>query len=652
MSATANEFRDQHQSQPLYENALFRDMAPEAIDELTRALPRLSLAAGEILFLEGSYGDELYLVLDGVIQIYSTGELEDVTITTFLPGAYFGELALLGASIRSASARAIEDSVLLPVERSTFARMTQDFPIIFSNVNRALAERLIATTRALVDVERGELTLIAVDGLAGWKQIVAYLWEAVAAIGPGRIAVLAPSRLLDHAVSVTSAIRANERPAPPIDGSQPAFFGYRGGSLIEARAATGAIGAMADYFRRWWPRTLVFVGEEEREWVTEALPWIDRLFVVAPPGEFASWRLPDAPATRRTRIEAVPVIASAQQQASAAALARQAGYETPRVYLPELEALDIQTRAGFQISQLRETALPAQRGILRLARAAAGARVGLVLGAGGARGLAHIGVVRYLEELGVAVDAIAGSSMGALVGAGLAQGLDSHGAEELMRQGLASRIRRLMRPTLSRRSIFSPKGLEEICRWLYGRATFVEMATPLAIVATDLVTGRGVALRAGSVARAVRASVTIPGIFPPLLAGPYILIDGGVCDPVPTSALAGLGADITISVNISVTPDDMERWAREEGVGVTRRSIRSGTLPNMLDTYMATINIAVAERAQASSSAAHVAIRPRFRSASWREFADGPEHLRRGYVAATEARALLTQVIPWLSPDE
>jgi CRP-like cAMP-binding protein len=176
----------------LHENALFRGLSPQAIDVLTRALPRLNLAAGDVLFVEGALGDELYLVLDGVIQIYSTGGTDDVTITTFLPGAYFGELALLGESIRSASARALEDSVLLPIDRPTFARITHDFPEVFNNVNRALAERLIATTRALVDVERGELTLIAVDGLLDWKTAATYLWEAVTAIEPGRTAVLAP----------------------------------------------------------------------------------------------------------------------------------------------------------------------------------------------------------------------------------------------------------------------------------------------------------------------------------------------------------------------------------------------------------------------------------------------------------------------------
>jgi NTE family protein len=386
------------------------------------------------------------------------------------------------------------------------------------------------------------------------------------------------------------------------------------------------------------------------------LPWIDRLFVVARPADLAHWRMDAAQSSgqpgQRVRIEAVPVIESPDEQAAAAAQARRAGFDLPRIYLPAPDGLDDDTRDGFQSRHLCQTALPAQRGILRLARAAVGARVGIALGAGGARGFAHIGVVRYLEELGVVADAIAGTSMGALVGAGLAQGLDSYGAEELMQEFIKSRIRRLLRPTLSRHSIFSRRGLIDICRWIYGKTTFAELATPMAIVATDLVTGRGIALRNGSVARAVHASVTIPGIFPPVVAGPYVFVDGGVCEPVPTSALADLGADIKLSVNISVTPDDMERWARDEGAGEIRRAIRSGSLPNILDTYMATINIAVADRSNSSSRLADITIRPRFRTTSWREFTDGPEHLRRGYQAAESLHDELAAVIPWLCVGE
>src|SRR5436853_6693356 len=106
----------------------------------------------------------------------------------------------------------------------------------------------MATTRALVEVERGELVLVAVTGLADFKPIMSYLWEAVAAISNAPIAVLAPRTLLGHAQSVTAAVRTNQRPAG--DDAPLAFFGYRAGALLEARALSGTIGTMADYFRR------------------------------------------------------------------------------------------------------------------------------------------------------------------------------------------------------------------------------------------------------------------------------------------------------------------------------------------------------------------------------------------------------------------
>lgn len=631
----------------LHQNALFAGVRPEAVDALTGPLQRLHLTPGQVLFSEGERGDALYLVLDGLIQIYSG--TDDMTITTFLPGAYFGEMALLGESIRSASARAIDETVLLPIDRETFARITREHPVVVNNVSRALSERLMATTRALVEVERGELVLVAVSGLAELKPVVTYLWEAAAAISGKPVAVLAPRALLGHATSVTAAVRSNERPAQADEGLS--FFGYRAGALLDARVLSGTIGTMADYFRRWWSRTLVFIGDDELAWFQAALPWADRAFVIGRPEELARWPLETADGserfTGRSHIEAVPLIASSRQQAAAAAQAERAGFRVPRVYLPEARALEGQVRQGFQREQLGDVYAPVQRGILRLARAVAGSRVGIAFGAGGARGFAHIGVLRYLEERGIVPDAITGTSMGALVGAGVASGLDSHQAEAKMQEFLRSHVRSLLRPALPIRSFFAGRGADNVCRWLYGNTTFRDLLTPMSIIATDLVSGRGIALREGSVAQAVRASISIPGMFPPFVTGPYVFVDGGVCEPVPTAALASLGADISIAVNISVTAEDMARWAAEEGGSQVKRPIRRGIVPNILDTYTSSISIAVSDRAMGSTQAADISIRPRFRVAGWREFQQGPEHFKRGYTAAADADAQLAERISW-----
>jgi len=269
------------------------------------------------------------------------------------------------------------------------------------------------------------------------------------------------------------------------------------------------------------------------------------------------------------------------------------------------------------------------------------------LGAGGARGFAHIGVLRYLEEHGIIPDAMTGASMGALVGAGIASGLDSQQGEAKMQEFLRSHVRSLLRPAIPIRSFFSGRGVDNVCRWLYGNTTFRDLLTPMSIIATDLVSGRGIALREGSVAQAVRASISIPGFFPPFVVGPYVFVDGGVCEPVPTAALDSLGADISIAINISVTAEDMARWALEEGTGETKRPIRKGSVPNILDAYLSSINIAVSDRAMGSSQAADISIRPRFRVAGWREFQQGPDHFKRGYAAAADADEKRAERITW-----
>src|SRR5205085_9341258 len=174
---------------------------------------------------------------------------------------------------------------------------------------------------------------------------------------------------------------------------------------------------------------------------------------------------------------------------------------------------------------------------------------------------------------------------------------------------LRSRVKSLLRPSLPYRSFFSGRGVDNVCRWLYGNVKFRDLTTPLTIIATDLVSGQGIALREGSVAQAVRASISIPGMFPPFVTGPYVFVDGGVCEPVPTAALDSLGADITIAVNISVTADDMARWAAEEGAGIAKRPIHEGAVPNIFESYSASIGIAVSDRAMSSSRAADISIR-------------------------------------------
>ncbi len=178
-------------------------------------------------------------------------------------------------------------------------------------------------------------------------------------------------------------------------------------------------------------------------------------------------------------------------------------------------------------------------------------RVGLALGSGAARGWAHIGVIRALNEAGVQVDVVAGSSIGAVVGAAHAAGRTTR-LEEWVRaldwQQMAGYFDFAFRGGLIKaRRVFD--GLEEA----FGDQTIESLPTPYAAVATDLSTGHEVWLREGSVYDALRASVALPGLLTPAKLGDRWLVDGGLVNPVPVSVCRALGADVVIAVDLNTT---------------------------------------------------------------------------------------------------
>jgi NTE family protein len=174
-------------------------------------------------------------------------------------------------------------------------------------------------------------------------------------------------------------------------------------------------------------------------------------------------------------------------------------------------------------------------------------KIGLALGGGVTRGAAHVGVLAVLEREHIPIASVAGASAGALVGALYCGGLGPQDMEQAMtRFGW----RQLARPAFSRRGLVSFEPLE---RWLIsmiGDVTFAELRRPLAVVATDLLTGLPRVLCEGRVAPAVRASCSVPGAVVPLERDGQLLVDGCIADTIPVGAARTLGADYVIGVDI------------------------------------------------------------------------------------------------------
>src|SRR5580692_8294155 len=174
-------------------------------------------------------------------------------------------------------------------------------------------------------------------------------------------------------------------------------------------------------------------------------------------------------------------------------------------------------------------------------------KVGLALGGGFARGIAHIGVLRVLEQNQIPIDFIAGTSVGALVAATYASGAS---VAEMERQGIETRFRDFGRWTVSRMGMASNERLEDYLHKFTPARYFHEMKVPLCIVATDLGAGESVYFTEGEIGPALRASCAYPGLFLPVEYRNRILVDGFLTETVPAPAVREMGADIVISVHL------------------------------------------------------------------------------------------------------
>ena len=181
-------------------------------------------------------------------------------------------------------------------------------------------------------------------------------------------------------------------------------------------------------------------------------------------------------------------------------------------------------------------------------------KIGLALGSGGARGITHLGVWQRLQELEIPIHCIAGTSIGAIAGAIIAAGR----VEEALAWCEMSSWKKLPEllfdfPTM--KALIAGRSVEKKLRQIIATERFPDLPIPFAAVATDLNTGEAVVMQDGDLISAVRASMSIPGVFSPIERDGRVLVDGQFVNPVPVSVCRALGADVVIAVDVNPLED-------------------------------------------------------------------------------------------------
>lgn len=179
-------------------------------------------------------------------------------------------------------------------------------------------------------------------------------------------------------------------------------------------------------------------------------------------------------------------------------------------------------------------------------------KIGLALSGGGARGLAHVGVIKVLEKENIPIDFIAGTSIGALVGGFYAALKNIKKIEEIIYQVNRKKFFSLIDPVLKGGFIYGKK-IEKFLDDTIGQIIFEKLKIPFAAIAADLVTGKEIRLNSGKVAEAIRASISVPVVFKPYALDGKILVDGGLINPLPVDVVKEMGADKIIAVNLQIS---------------------------------------------------------------------------------------------------
>ncbi len=286
-------------------------------------------------------------------------------------------------------------------------------------------------------------------------------------------------------------------------------------------------------------------------------------------------------------------------------------------------------------------------------------RIGLALGGGGARGLAHIGVFRAFEDESISIDVIAGTSIGALVGAAFATGLNSHEMDEMVSSFLESptfqdsalksirevqeskhftltqkiqaffKNRIILAQAMFRPGILHADDFQAMIDYFLPDIKFEDLRIPFVAVTTDLISGLPVVLSEGSLRRAVMASCAVPGAVPPVRDDDRLLSDGGVVSLVPTAIARERGAEFVVAVTVG-----SEIKAHDE-------------MKSAMDVYVRATDIMAFHLEQEKLKQADAIIRPKVGNLHWTDFLLAKDLIIEGEKAARESMPAIKKALPF-----
>ncbi len=549
-----------------------------------RARPR-AFEPGEQLCRAGAASDHCWVITAGLVDVLgaSGGEMAGEVLARQRKGATVGEVAVILGEPQAETVIASIPTTALELDAAELAELVQRFPQILVNLLRTLHGRLAHARARSLEREQGETVALATG--SSLRGSLATL------IATARSATPRSLTALDRRFSFAGALTAAD-------------------DLVSAHA------------------TVLLPSELDRETVAVLLREADRVVALVGSGHEAA----ELGALRRERGARADV---------EVVLVGDAAVTASRAWPAEAPLRVIRTCAPDDGHALSGTDLA------WLARHLTRTKLGLALGAGGAKGFAHVGVLQVLEQAGYVVDCVAGSSIGAIVGTYLALGRDAAQIEDTLRGAFdPPAVAEIFRISLSGRS----SGLEVMTRLLRettGERMFADTAIPLAIMAVDLSERAPAPLRDGPLWQALLAATALAGVFPPYEREGHRLVDGLALVPVPTGAVVQDGADVTLSVNL-MGRETLPSWPGGRPPEPPEARRRRGVLDDLLEV----MDLSQLAESVRHAELADVVITPRFGPGEWRDFYLADLFLTAGRTAAQEQLPTLKSLALPVSVDK
>lgn len=507
----------------------FKEIDDDTLTLLERRLTRLAIRAGGQLFAEGDESDALYVIVSGRLEVRVTDNAGDGfrPVAQIGAGEVVGELGVLTGERRSAGAWAVRDTELIMFGRMAFETLMKESPQSIVSLTRLIARRLVNETS---------------------------MRKPQPAISTVCLVPLSADLPMDQLREVVAS------------GLEPA------GTLkiLDSDCADRTSDWFNDQEEHYG--SLLYIAEHgSSDWTQLCIRQSDLILLIVRPG---------GPRPDESTLAFLNGFAGGR-------VCHLVTLQTPDRILPDPAPLwtrEISVRTRWNI------ALSSEEGRGRLARIAGGRTISLVLSGGGARGFAHLGIVKAFQEQGIPIDQIGGTSMGALLAGGIAMGWSIEDFRKRL-QATFIDVNPVGDYTIPLHSFARGRRLSNLLHEHFEDAEACSLWLPFFCTASNLTRGDTERLDSGPVWHAIRASLSIPGLVPPVLRGRDVLVDGGLINNMPIDEMArvNLGPVIGVDVGQAEGSFTLDPNVCEAG---SARVIPSMTSPSIVGVLMRSATVA------------------------------------------------------------